>query len=241
MEKYYKKQLAQIHDTYFGDLAKNAAIDIVTNIWTAKTGKNVIDIGCGSGILASILVAKDFSVVGIDISDDILEIARKRAPTAKFFKASLHNFDFTACNIVTAIGEPINYLFDNQSNYESSLVFFNKVYNNLEANGLFIFDFLTNKIELKEHSRIIEKEDMTMFLSITIDKEKSILSRKMIYFIKDGDCYVRDSETHKQFLFDQSVIINQLVTTGFQVEKIDGYNGIKFRSGHIGLICKKDK
>ncbi|MBL7870579.1 MAG: methyltransferase domain-containing protein [Cyclobacteriaceae bacterium] len=241
MEKYYKNHLAHIHDKYFGDLSKNAALDLITNIWTNQTGRNVIDIGCGSGILASILVANDFSVTGVDISNDILEIARKRAPSAKFIHASLHNFEFSPCDIVTAIGEPINYLFDHKSNYESCFIFFNKVYNNLEGNGLFVFDFLTTKIGLNDSSKIIEKEDMTMFLSVAIDKDNSILKRTMIYFIKDGNFYVRDTETHKQYLFDEKVIVDQLLSIGFEVKKIDGYNGHQFRDGHIGLICNKVK
>ncbi len=241
MQGYYKNSLAHIHDKYFGDLAKNAALDLINNIWTNKTGKTVIDIGCGSGILASILTDSDFSVTGVDISNDILEIARKRAPSAKFINASLHNYEFSPCDIVTAIGEPLNYLFDHKSNYESCFKLFNKVYNNLEGNGLFVFDFLTTKIGLADSSRIIEKEDMTMFLSISIDKDKSILKRTMIYFIKDGNYYIKDTETHKQFLFEEGVIVDQLMSVGFELKKIDGYNGHQFRNGHIGLICKKVK
>lgn len=180
-------------------------------------------------------------MTGVDISKDILEIARKKAPLAKFINASLHSYEFSPCDIVTAIGEPINYLFDNTSNYESCFTFFNKVYKHLEVNGLFVFDFLTTQVEVKEPLRLIEKEDMVMFLSITIDKEKSILSRTMIYFVKEGDFYIKDTETHKQFLFDVRTIVDQLLSIGFEVKKIDGYNEHQFRNGHVGLICKKVK
>ena len=239
MDKYYKNHLAAIHDKYFGELATNAAKDIATNIWANVTGKRVIDVGCGSGILASILTDNDFEVLGVDISADILEIARKKAPKAQFVEASLHDFDFQKCNIVTAIGEPINYLFDNKSSYNSCLTFFNKVYTSLEKNGLFVFDFLTTKVELGNTPRIIEKEDMTMFLTTRVDEEKSILTRTMIYFIKDGDAYVKDTETHTQYLFDENAIVDQLVSIGFKVERIDSYNGHKFRKGQTGLICRK--
>lgn len=141
--------------------------------------------------------------------------------------------------MVTAIGEPINYLFDHKSSYGSCQTLFQRIYNHLSKGGLFIFDFLTTRMPSTETNRIIEKEDMTIFVSVSVDTSQSVLYRKMSYFVKQGDCYIKDSETHKQLLFDEETICHQLRSIGFQIEKIDGYNGFKFREGHTGLIGKK--
>jgi len=54
-------------------------------------GRKVLDYGCGSGADAVLLAARGASVIGVDISPDLIEIARKRASTYGFaieFKAA---------------------------------------------------------------------------------------------------------------------------------------------------------
>ena len=49
----------------------------------------VVDLGCGSGILAQELCAAGYKVHGIDQSEDMLLLARQRARTARFEGAVL--------------------------------------------------------------------------------------------------------------------------------------------------------
>jgi methylase of polypeptide subunit release factors len=44
----------------------------------------VVDLGCGSGILASIVSQAGYRVIGMDISDAMVAIARERAPESEF-------------------------------------------------------------------------------------------------------------------------------------------------------------
>jgi SAM-dependent methyltransferase len=169
MEKFYRTHLAKIHDLYYGDLARNASLEIINYLKDKKlTGKKLIDVGCGSGILASLLSEEGFEVIGIDISEDILEIAKKNSPKAKFIHASLFDYNFPAANVVTCIGEPINYLFDGRSNYAD---LFKRIYNCLSSPGIFVFDILTTNVDKEPQSRIIEKDEMTMFLEISVNQD----------------------------------------------------------------------
>ncbi|MFX0057922.1 MAG: class I SAM-dependent methyltransferase [Candidatus Heimdallarchaeota archaeon] len=55
----------------------------------------VLDAGCGAGIPASkFLVKKGLKVTGIDISDTMLEMARKNVPNALFLKKDMKELDF---------------------------------------------------------------------------------------------------------------------------------------------------
>ncbi len=240
MGKYYKEELSKIHDSYFGDLALNAAFELLNYLKNTKhTGKDIVDMGCGSGIFASILSEENYNVIGVDISPEILEIAKLRAPKATFITTSLFDYELPKTDIVTSIGEPVNYLFDNKSSYSEAEKLFTKIFNCLRTNGVFMFDFLTNKINLENKPRIIEKENMTMFLDISVDLDAWILTRKMTFFTKSNDHYIKDSEIHKQFLFDEALIIEKLQSLNFEVRKLDNYNGVNFRQGHIGLMCTK--
>ncbi len=54
-----------------------------------RPGASVLDIGCGTGIVAGRLLALGASVTGIDLSEGMLEVARREAPGAEYFHLNL--------------------------------------------------------------------------------------------------------------------------------------------------------
>ena len=59
----------------------------------APTGR-ILDIGCGGGRDAEELVELGYDYTGVDITDKLLEIARKRLPKQKFYKQSVYDLKF---------------------------------------------------------------------------------------------------------------------------------------------------
>lgn len=58
-------------------------------------GAHILDVGCGAGIpTGRNLVQKGFTVTGIDLSDTMLELARKNVPEAKFIKMDMNEIKF---------------------------------------------------------------------------------------------------------------------------------------------------
>jgi len=56
---------------------------------------HVLDVGCGAGIpTGKYLVNRGLKVTGIDISDTMLEMARKNVPEANFINKDMNNLDF---------------------------------------------------------------------------------------------------------------------------------------------------
>ncbi|MDP9173122.1 MAG: class I SAM-dependent methyltransferase [Planctomycetota bacterium] len=51
---------------------------------TLGSGVRVLDVGCGNGAMAGEFLARGCNVVGIDLSEQGIEIARKTHPTARF-------------------------------------------------------------------------------------------------------------------------------------------------------------
>lgn len=54
----------------------------------------ILDAGCGSGYGAGYLVKKGYSVIGVDISKNMLEIAEKKVPKAEFIEADMTKLTF---------------------------------------------------------------------------------------------------------------------------------------------------
>ncbi len=56
---------------------------------------HVLDVGCGAGIpTAKYLVQRNIDVTGIDISDVMINMAKKNVPNANFFKIDMNNLKF---------------------------------------------------------------------------------------------------------------------------------------------------
>jgi 2-polyprenyl-3-methyl-5-hydroxy-6-metoxy-1,4-benzoquinol methylase len=95
--------LAYIHNTGFGDFAENAAL-VALNL-LRRAGMNhglVVDLGCGSGILARKIAAAGYDVLGIGFSAAMLSLARKRAPKGRFRRASFLKAEIPPCIAVKA-------------------------------------------------------------------------------------------------------------------------------------------
>jgi 2-polyprenyl-3-methyl-5-hydroxy-6-metoxy-1,4-benzoquinol methylase len=65
----YEADLAYIHDTGFGEFARNSA-PYLLNLFRRNgiTEGRVVDLGCGSGIWARELTDSGYQVVGVDLS-----------------------------------------------------------------------------------------------------------------------------------------------------------------------------
>ncbi|TFG17750.1 MAG: class I SAM-dependent methyltransferase [Promethearchaeota archaeon] len=83
------------HDYYtHRDLNKfNNELEEFSNL--LPEGGKVLDVGCGAGIpTAKYLVKKGLKVIGIDISDRMLQMARNNVPEAEFILKDMRQLDF---------------------------------------------------------------------------------------------------------------------------------------------------
>jgi SAM-dependent methyltransferase len=56
-----------------------------------RPGAEVLDVGCGSGVKSEILKGKGMKVTGIDFSERMLDIARRRVPDEEFLMVDLYD------------------------------------------------------------------------------------------------------------------------------------------------------
>ncbi|MEP0878356.1 class I SAM-dependent methyltransferase [Funiculus sociatus GB2-M2] len=141
MTEWYKEDLAFIHDVGFSDYALKSAPGILEILDRSNIRKGlVVDLGCGTGLWAQELEKAHYRVLGVDISDSAIAIARTRVPNAEFRVESLFKTDIPPCSAVTSISECLNYLFDPDNDRQTLNQVFRRIYSALIPGGVFVFD-----------------------------------------------------------------------------------------------------
>ena len=243
MSRWYKEDLAYIHDVGFGDYALGSAPGILQTLdRNAIRGGLVVDLGCGSGLWAGELTRAAYRVLGIDISGQMIEIARTRVPEAEFRVASVFEADLPACSAVTSIGEVLNYLFDPDNDGRQALArLFRNIYGALNPGGVFIFDIAEpGQIPRGAATKgFTEGEGWVVLLEKEEDPELGTLTRRITSFRRVGDHYRRDHEVHRLRQYSAEDLAGELSRAGFQVRTMRGYGGYRLPKAHSAFIARK--
>lgn len=240
----YGDDLAYIHDAGFRDYALNAAPGLLHILRRRGiTGGLIVDLGCGSGRWALVLNRAGYQVLGVDQSRAMIRLARRIAPGSRFQVASLLSVRLPACDGVTAIGECVNYCFDERNSRKALQRFFERVYRALRPGGVFVFD-------IAEPSRLpqralqknwLEGPDWAVLVSISGDREHNILRREITCFRKLGKLYRRREETHTLRLYGAADVIDDLTRCGFHARKLAAYGRFRLPYGIAGILAVKQK
>ncbi|NJR48345.1 MAG: class I SAM-dependent methyltransferase [Leptolyngbyaceae cyanobacterium CSU_1_3] len=242
MKEWYKEDLAYIHDVGHSDYALKSAPGIIEILAQNNIREGlVVDLGCGSGLSALALTKANYQVLGVDISESLVAIARTRVPNAEFRVESLFKFNIPFCNAVISIGECLNYLFDSDNNCQTLIQLFKRIYNALAPGGVFIFD-IAEPGQVIEESRIksfTEGEDWIVLVEKEEDQEKSILSRRIVTLRKVEEYYRRDDEVHYLLLYKATDVIEELRQVGFNVWSMSSYGHYRLPKSHVAFVARK--
>jgi len=105
MATLYQEDLAYIQACGFGDFARGGAAEIVRVLRSGTIPvRRVVEVGCGAGPLTAVLVDAGFQVTGIDVSEELLGLAREQCPAAQFIHSSIYDREIPACDAIVAIG-----------------------------------------------------------------------------------------------------------------------------------------
>ncbi len=235
---FYDTDLAYVHDTGYGDFARSAAI-MLKKLFNQEfhTRGLIIDLGCGSGIVAKELLDDNFKILGIDKSHALIEIAKKHAPGGNYVVGSFFETNLPKCIGVVSTSECLNYA-TNGENDKNLRNLFQNVFAALESRGLFIFDMIEPGT-CEDRKYIVERDDWTMFLHTWEDRELNVLTRDVTLFRKTGELYRKSKEVHKARLYPHEQVVSLLEEVGFKVSLFKEYSDLKLDKHHFGYECKK--
>ncbi len=242
MGGWYGEDIAYIHDAGHADFALDSAPGILEMLERSGIGDGlVVDLGCGTGLLARELIDAGYGVFGVDISEAMIEIARRRAPEAEFRVGSLFEVEIPRCEAVTAISEVLNYLFDPENEERGLERVFRHVHEALAPGGAFVFDVL-GPGQVRPGTRakgFSVGEDWAVLSEREEDHERGTMERRIVGFRKVGEHYRRTDEVHRVRLYDPLELAAELERSGFRVRTMRSYGDLPLSEGHTAFVARK--
>jgi SAM-dependent methyltransferase len=240
----YAQDLAYVHHEAFGMLARGAAPVILGALRRAGIRRGlVVDLGCGSGILARALTDAGYDVLGVDLSPDMLRIAARNAPMATFTRGSLLDVDIPPCVAVTAIGECFNYVFDPRNTPAALSRVFRRIHGALQPGGFLLCDVAgPGRVgQGQVRQALYDHDDWTLYVRTEENRAGSQLTRDMVLFRRIGSRYRRSTEHHVQRLYPPATIATRLTGVGFKVRRLRGYVPPHFKDAWPVFLAQKSR
>lgn len=206
----------------------------------------VVDLGCGTGTLTEMLYAEGYDMIGIDMSEAMLEKAMdKKAESGSeilYLCQDMRELElYSTVGTVVSVCDSINYLTDAED-VQTTL---DLVHNYLYPGGLFIFDFNTDYKyrEVIGDTTIAENRDDCSFIWENFyDSDEKINEYDITIFVEEKDGLFRKfSETHFQKGYDKPQMEEMLVKAGFEIVKMldsDTENEADDESERIFVIAR---
>ena len=138
------ENFARVYDELMDNVPYEEWADFILAILKKNkiTDGLVLELGCGTGKLMSLLGNAGFDMIGVDNSVDMLQIAReKTSPEFLYLLQDMREFElYGTVKAVVSVCDSVNYITEKEDLTEV----FRLVNNYLDPKGLFIFDFNTD-------------------------------------------------------------------------------------------------
>lgn len=183
-------------------------------------GKDVLDLGCGTGEMSIRFKKSGYAVLGVDISPEMLSIAADKAREKKldihFANQDMRELKFpVGFDIVISLFDTINYL----TSIEEVEECLESVSDHLDENGIFIFDMVTENMldtMFPGGNFVDDREDMTLVWTREHDEESGIDDISTTFFIKEkSGKYTRFDDYYSKKVFTVEEIRESAAKYGF--------------------------
>lgn len=196
---------AQVYDIFMDNVPYDNWTEYLTGLlqeYGVKDGL-VLELGCGTGKVTRRLALKGYDMIGIDLSDEMLEIAREKEYSDDswteaaepegdlngrnpilYLQQDMREFElFGTVSAVVSICDSMNYI----TSEEDLIKVFQLVNNYLDPGGLFIFDLNTEykyKNLLGDATIAENREDCSFIWENYYDEENRMNEYNMTIFVK---------------------------------------------------------
>lgn len=190
--------------------------------------KMIAEIGCGTGTMSLLLADKGYEMIGLDLSEDMLMVAREKALDEEldilFLQQDMTTFElFGSVDAIIATCDSLNYIHP-----KDIAKVFERVHFYLNPGGLFIFDLNTeHKFKNVYHNQTFTEvgEDFAYIWENQYNEEERLNEYGITFFVEEDENYIRFDEYHKEYVHDLELLKQYITQAGLKfVKAVDDYS-----------------
>ena len=218
MDAYHN--LAVSYDRLTNDVDYEATVDFYYEILKREGLKprTAVDLACGTGSVTAILAKKGLRVTAVDLSEEMLTVARQKAMELDnqplFLCQPLQELYLPrAVDMAVCALDSLDYVADPADCAEA----IRRVYKVLNPGGIFIFDVNTpEKLRAMDGQVFLdEDDDVYCVWRGEFDEETNICSYGMDLFQRKGTLWERSFEEHREYAYSIEQLKTYLKNAGF--------------------------
>lgn len=184
----------------------------------------VAELGCGTGAMTTLLAEDGYDMIGVDLSVEMLEIAREKCPeSVLLLHQDMRELDlFGSVSAMVCVCDGMNYLLEEQDLQQT----FTRVAQFLEKDGVLIFDMKTAYFyeeQLGDRTIVDNRDDCTLIWENTYDPETMRNEYLLtIYQLEqvEADLFSRVEEYHCQRAYPVATVTEQLQKAGLTLRAV---------------------
>lgn len=212
--------LAASYDRLTNDVDYESTVDFYEAILRREGVKprTAADLACGTGSVAAILAQKGMSVIGVDLSEEMLTCAMEKTMDMEnrpmFVCQNLAQLQLPrGVDLAVCALDSLDYITD-PGDCAGAI---RRIYKILNPGGIFIFDVNTpEKLRAMDGQVFLdEDEDVYCVWRGEFDEETNICSYGMDLFQREGERWSRSFEEHREYAYSRQQLEDYLKDAGF--------------------------
>lgn len=213
-------RFAEVYDALMTDIPYATYVEWVKKHAPAANNQNLLDIGCGTGVMAVEFAKAGYNVSGLDLSEEMLMIASERCYEENvnvfFVCQSMDELDgFNDLDVVTIPIDSLNYVPEQRAVEQT----FTHVYEALKTGGHLFFDVhsLYKMDEIFMDSPFTYDDgDITYLWDTEPGEAAHSVKHDMLFYVVTADgTYERFEEQHYQRTYAIETYMTMLQQAGF--------------------------
>lgn len=251
MEAY--TNFAEVYDTFMDNVPYEEWADNIQDIlkeYQIEEGL-VLDLGCGTGGMTELLAEKGYDMIGVDNSEEMLELALKKRMESGhdilYLLQDMREFElYGTVRAIVSVCDCVNYITEE----EELTGMFRLADNYLDPGGIFIFDFNTEYKyrELLGDQVIAEdRQECSFIWDNYYDDREKLNEYELTLFVKcegETDLYRKYQEIHYQKAYTLEQIRRLVEASGLKfVAAYDAYtkNSPSDTSERICVVARENR
>ncbi len=240
---------ASVYDQLLPELDYSAWVDYLERLFSRckKKPELVLELACGTGSATMELASRGYDMIGLDLSEEMLAVAREKQVELGLSNVLLLHQDMTEFELygtvdaIVCLLDSVNYIIDPKKLARM----FDLCMNYLNPDGILIFDFnLPYKFRevLGQNTITVETDGVFCVWENAYDEETRLNRFEITVFEQEGEHYSRFDEVHEQYCYTAQELQEMLEQSGFCEIELLGELSVSApekEEQRAFMVCKK--